>query len=51
MTPEQRKEAELKKAAHKAAKFGKPVELEPKELEEAFETIETIAKPRRRKSK
>ena len=45
MTPEERKELELKKAAHKAAKFGKPVE--PKELEEA--TIET--KPRRRKSK
>jgi hypothetical protein len=24
MTPEERKEAELKKAAHKAAKFGTP---------------------------
>lgn len=51
MTPEERKEAELKKAAHKAAKFGKPVEIEPKELEEAFEVVEQLAKPRRNRKK
>lgn len=51
MTPEERKELELKKAAHRAAKFGKPVEFEPKELKEAFETIETIVKPRRNRKK
>jgi hypothetical protein len=51
MTPEERKEAERKKAAHKAAKLGKAVELEPKELKEAFETIETIVKPRRNRKK
>jgi len=51
MTNDERKELERKKAAHRAAKFGTPVVLVPEELKEAFETIETIAKPRRRKSK
>lgn len=51
MTPEERKELERKKAAHKAAKFGKTVELAPEELEESFEVVEQLAKPRRRKSK
>jgi hypothetical protein len=53
MTPEQRKEAERKKAAHKASKgIVEGADFTPAELEQSFETIETMVKPRRtRKSK